>query len=378
MKALLWLDSIAAVMHHQSEMKRRSWILILIFIAFAYVFFSISDAKKINPPSKNTFLPYSQARSLGEISENFSTGLPFIGRSYMGYIDTNSKMLYAQLSNARVAIDAKGWIFYSRFAETLELHDLTKKTTHLAAFAYPWFKSSWRILMRGDQMGVAKIDDQGTIQWQKEFPMQITALDANSEFIVIGLLNGMIYIFDKEGNRTICSLQNLGGLRTIYAIAISEDSDCIISLAGLSPQNIETFKKEDNLYTFAYATQVKQSSVLQASMAIARDRSYAIVARGSEVLYYNIKNNLCRTLMLPQEKNASRLAKGEGKPLYYTLGVVRKDQVALLRTIESDMNNVDVILLKDGILEREWIGASGIASNNDAFAVIFQDGVELQ
>lgn len=357
-------------------MKRRSRILILILLAFLYVVFAVRDTKKSTPSSQPTFLSFAQARSISEMPHGFPDRLPFNGGFNFGYIDIASKIVYSQPSTARVAIDEHGWITYARVPDSLELHELGQKSVQLSAFAYPWFKSTWRILLRGDQMGIAKIDDQGTIQWQREFPMQITAIDANSRYFVAGLLDGSIYIFDKDGNRIVCASQSFSTIRTIFALAISEDGKYIVALKGISPQNIETFKNEKTMFTLVNTTKVANASVSQGSMSISKNGTYAIAARGESIIYYNIKNNISRNVPFPTRDQAASSA-GEGTR-YFAIGSIGENGIALLRMSGLNPSTSDVLLLRNGLLEREWEGATGIASSGDSFAVLFQDGVELQ
>ena len=357
-------------------MKRRSRILILILLALVYVVIAVRTTKMSGPSVQGQFLSFSQAHPVSELPVSAKMMLPFASGGHLGYIDPRAGLLYAQLSDGRVAIDGRGWISYSRSAGPLELHDLTKKSAEIQAFAYPWFKSSWRMLVRGDQMGIANIDAKGAILWQREFPVQITAIDANSKRVVVGLLDGSIYVYDENGNRIVCSSQNLGGIRTVYGLAISESGDNIVAVSGLSPQNIETFKRENNAYVFAHASTLEKSSVLQASVALSADGSHALIARGSEVLYYSVKFNIARPLSLPRQSDAGPVARGD--PLYYALGAVGSREIAILRTSAEDLGESDVVLLKDGLFEREWAGGTGIAANSNTFAVVFQDGVELR
>lgn len=357
-------------------MKRRSRILILVLLAFFYVVFAIRDTKKDTHLSQPSFLSFARARSISEISDHLPRRLPFNSGFNFGYIDTTSKIVYTQPSTANVAIDENGWISYTRVPDSLEMHELGQKTAQLSAFAYPWFKSTWRILLRGDQMGIAKIDNQGAIQWQKEFPMQITAIDANSRYVAAGLLDGSIYIFDKEGNRIICASQRLSGIRTIYALVISDDGKYIIVLKGISPQNIETFKIDKNMYTLLNTTKVANPSVVQGSMSISKNGSYAVIAQDDNIIYYNIYNNTYKPIVLTQQ-NATGKSLGESTR-YFAIGAVGDDGVALLRISGSNPTTTDVVLLRNGLLDRMWVGATGIAGSGDSFAVLFQDGIELQ
>ncbi len=225
-------------------------------------------------------------------------------------------------------------------------------------------------------MGIAKIDDQGAIQWQREFPMQITAIDANSRYFVAGLLDGSIYIFDKDGNRIVCASQSFSGIRTIYALAISDDGEYIVALKGISPQNLETFKKEKTMYTLVKTRKVAHVSVSQGSICISKNGEYAIASNDSDIIYYNIKNNISRNVVLPQQNQAGQDAVDRAR--YFVIGTVGENGVALLRVSGSNSGTSDVILLRNGLFEREWPGATGIASSGDSFAVLFQDGIELQ
>ncbi len=248
-------------------------------------------------------------------------------------------------------------------------------TEVLMAYAYPWFKASWRILVRSDQMGIARFNNQGSILWEKEFSMPITALDASSQVIAVGLLDGSLHIFDAEGALVFAAQAGFQDIQTIYGIAVSGDSKYIVVLKGFSPQKIETYKQSESSYTRISESPLKQQAVLQATMAFAEDDSHVIIARENQLIYYNIKDNYNKQIELQAEHNEP-LDKDEGVQ-FFALGPIGRATIAVLRIKVPDPLDSEVLILKHGLLRRVAPDAISVSEGQGTLAIVYRDGIEL-
>jgi len=362
-------------MHHQYAMKKRSYSAVLFIAAIFFSLFSVRITRQEDAVEESIFLPFSQAQDVASVPSSRNAFLSFVGDSALGYVDTAADRLYAQPYQGKAAIDNQGWITYDRLATDVQLHGTDGQHRVLMAYAYPWFKASWRILVRSDQMGIARFNNQGSILWGKEFSMPITALDASSQVIAVGLLDGSLHIFDAEGALVFAAQAGFQDIQTIYGIAVSGDSKYIVVLKGFSPQKIETYKQSESSYTRISESPLKQQAVLQATMAFAEDDSHVIIARENQLIYYNIKDNYNKQIELQAEHNES-LDKDEDVQ-FFALGPIGRATIAVLRIKVPDPLDSEVLILKHGLLRRVAPDAISVSEGQGTLAIVYRDGIEL-
>lgn len=320
-------------------------------------------------------MPFLQAQDLASLPSSRDGFISFVGDSELGYIDTAGNRLYSQPCQTKAAIDDQGWITYDRLAAGLQMHGADGQSRALSAYAYPWFKSSWRILVRADQMGIARIDDSGSILWEKEFSMPITALDASSRVVAVGLLDGSLHVFDIQGKLAFLAPAGFQDIRTIYGVAVSGDSKYVVALKGFSPQKIETYRQTESSYTKVSESTIKQQAVLQATMAFAEDESHVLIARGNQLIYYNVKGNYIKQIELNTGENYS--SNQDEDVHFFILQATGRATVAVLKVKTSEPLDSEILILKQGLMERRAPGATSIASGRGSLAIIYKDGVEL-
>ncbi len=357
-------------------MRRRFYGLILGIAAIIFSLFSVRSTLPEREIASSVFLTFSEALDLSRIPmARTDQIMPFIGDSFLGYADLSKNKLYVHPFKERAAIDKLGWITYDRLATDLQLYDINGRKRSLQAYAYPWFKASWRVLLRADQMGIALIDETGFILWEKEFPMPVTAIDASSSFLAIGTLDGSISVFDRNGCAVLSIQASFQESQTIYGLALSKDSKYLIILRGISPKKIETYRFEDNSFAKLSESSLMVNTTFQATMAIAQDNSHAIMSFGDLLIYYNIKNKYYK--ILEAEMLGGDLSENQTDVRYFVLGPLGYSLVAILRSGLEDTAKSDVLILNHGLLVHIAHGALGAISDEEVIGFVYKDGVEL-
>ncbi len=343
--------------------------------AILFSLVSVRGARQKGVRGESTFLPFSQAQSVVELPSSRIGLVPFIGDSMLGYLDASAGKLYAMPYQERAAIDARGWITYDRLATNVQLYGIDGKGKALQAFAYPWFKASWRILVRADQMGIARIDEQGRILWEREFSMPITALDASSFVLAVGLLDGSLDILDTQGKSVFLAQEDFHNIRTIYGVAVSADSKYVVVLKGLLPQKIETYRQSASSYIKISESSLKSESVLQASMAFAEDDSHVILARGNQLLYYNVKANYIKQIEVSTGTAQDGPSEKGGDVQCFALQSPGGATVPVLQVRTTGPSDTSILILKHGLLELVAQGAVSLAGGEGGLAIVYEDGV---
>ncbi len=358
-------------------MKRRSYSIVLFLGAILFSLVSVRGARQKGVLGESTFLPFSQAQRVADLPPSRNDLVPFIGDSMLGYLDAAAGKLYAMPYQERAVIDAQGWITYDRLATNVQLYGTDGKGKTLQAFAYPWFKASWRILIRADQMGVARIDEQGRILWEKEFSMPISALDASSSVLAVGLLDGSLYILDTQGKPVFLAQEDFHEVRTVYGVAVSDDSKYVAVLKGLSPQKIEAYRQSASSYVRMSESILRPEAVLQTSMAFAEDDSYVILARGNQLLYYNVKANYIKQIEVSTGAAQDGLPEKGGDVQFFALPSPGGATVPVLQVRTSDPSDTSILILKHGLLELVAQGAVSLSGGEGWLAIVYEDGVQL-
>ena len=357
-------------------MRKRSYGLILILTAILFSLFSIRGTSFRSTTEAGIFMPFSRAQDSRDLTSASSDALlPFLGDSVLGYVDTETQRAFIEAYQERAAIDDRGWITYDRLATDLQLYEKNGYSKAISAYAYPWFKASWRVLVRADQMGIARMDEKSAVLWEKEFSTPITAIDASSKMIVIGLLDGSLHIFNTRGQAVFVASAGFREVQVIYGVAISQDSHYVVVLKGRSPQKIETYRQKETSYSKVSESLLAQESGLQATMAVADDNSHVIIARGDAVIYYNIKDNYNRNLQM--NIGDRDYFDTDEKSQFFVLGATGASTIALLRAMTSQPRKTEVLILKQGMLERFAPEALSVSASGENLLIIYKDGVEL-
>ena len=372
-------------MHHRNEMKKRRFrIVAFIVAAVLFVLLSVRGTKKQEHVTETIFLPFSSALDPANISRQYPTPslIPFLGDGYLGYVDSVSNKLYAAQFSDRAAIDSSGWISYDRLATAFHAFSVGSRPSTLAGYGYPWFKSSRRFMIRADQMGIAEIRTDGSIVWEREFPMPITAIDATPTTLGIGFLDGSIRLLGTKGENLYSESWNYQQnsqydsqhIRTVYGIALSGDARYAVVFRGISPRTIDSYRRAGTGFVKFSERQLHGGSPLQATMCYAEDDSHVVIAQGGQLIYYNTKKNYIRELA---DVDASASPDSDTLVQDFVLGPTGGNSIAVLQVQSKNPKAAKVLILKHGIIEREESGAVSVSVGKGTLIIVRRDGVGI-
>lgn len=369
-------------MHHHAGMKRKRTGLAAAFaLALAVALFSIRSTGQIPVITSRSFLSFASAHS---ISQAFSLKadaagpalIPFAALDRAGYIDPERAAIYTFPYSERIAIDASGWIQYDQLGELLEIEKPGQVPLTLRAFAYPWFHAGRRFLLRADQMALAEIDDRGTIVWEHEFPMIITALDASADLAAAGLLDGSIVLMGRRGAVSYLKPDNSRGIAsTVYGLALSSDGKMVAVIRGMSPKRIELFAASGTMLQKKKECLLPSNAPHQATAAFSDDGSHVIAAMGGELYHYDVRSN--RVVSLASDMGQ------DGNRAYTVLGPAGRQSIAVLAAAPADSGKDNAIVdscavwvLRHGEPILSYPGAVGFSASKQTLAFVTERGVD--
>jgi len=134
-----------------------------------------------------------------------------------------------------------GYINFSRIPKNLVFRD--NRGNFLRSFrltGYPMLdKRGQRLfLMNSESTGLKVLNVESEESWTIEFPTLITSFCFSDDYILLGLLNGMIKVFNNSGELIGDYLENGSRIPIILGCAISPNGKDVIVLSGIDPQKL--------------------------------------------------------------------------------------------------------------------------------------------
>lgn len=147
-------------------------------------------------------------------------------------------------------------------------------------------------LIRPDQQGIAELNDEGTpLRWEREFGSIITTAAASQSLSAWGLLDGKLFLLDREGLilRIIDPRQE--GINSahpcVYALAMSGQGQSIALLYGISPQYVLVYERKSGFYSLSYSKALQGDLRSTQSAAFSRDGRDLLVKTADGLVYFD-------------------------------------------------------------------------------------------
>jgi len=223
------------------------FIFSLILFIFYFILFPYTTEKEISVKPLIVHNLEQETTPSDILSEeelySFKTG------NFFGYLDKNGNVLFKDTVLYNVALSDYGFINYSSIQnENQTLVFMNPGGNYIQSFnlpGYPFFSDNGKrlFIIKIDATGFREVAYDGDEIWSAGFASIITSFSANEEYVVVGLLNGMIKVFSRSGECIYSYLSDESRLSVMYGTAISRNSRTITALSGIDPQNLLVFRK---------------------------------------------------------------------------------------------------------------------------------------
>ena len=209
----------------------------------------------------------------------------FRSGTQFGYVNSNGDILFLDSVFDDVSIGTKGFVNYSSMGLNLlpQSPDGSVETV-LATRGYPMFYDDRLFVFATNRTRVEEWSIDGTLIWSNDFGSLITAMDANSERTVVGLLDGTTSVFASNGSLIDNLSIEESRISAIYGCGISVDSQIVAVVHGLDPQRLSVFRWEESEYRLV------RSRTLESSFR--QNRMVAISATGEWIYLESIDSVL--------------------------------------------------------------------------------------
>jgi hypothetical protein len=166
-----------------------------------------------------------------------------------GYFDADGRILHTERVLYDVTMSDRGYINYSRIPRNLVLKDSTghfiRSYQHTG---YPILNGSAdRIsFLHQDSTGFTTIDLESEEAWQREFATIVTSLSMNQEKVLVGLLNGVLKLYNGKGEELL-EVQIPGSrIPVVFGCALGDGGRHMAAVGGLDPQKLVFIRIKDN------------------------------------------------------------------------------------------------------------------------------------
>ena len=158
-----------------------------------------------------------------------------------GFIDLAGNVAVRERILFDATLTDSGYINFPRIPENLVLRD--DRGNFLRSFrltGYPILDSqSERLfLLNSESTGLMVVNVESEESWTVEFPTLITSLCFSDDFILVGLLNGMIKVFDNSGELMRDNWDSVSRVPITLGCAISPNGRDVVAVSGIDPQKL--------------------------------------------------------------------------------------------------------------------------------------------
>ncbi len=241
-----------------AEKKRKKWLILSFVVFIVYLFVASSPIPEetvlINRWIVSTPQAGSENRDQKVLPASTGTWIPFKIADRFGYFDPEGHFAFNQPIDNYVSLSSSLWAEYGSQDDQIDVHSFKDDgIIHLKnPHGYPFFADNKIFIVGNEQNSVESVDNSGKVLWKYDFSAPITALDAESDLVLIGGLNGTIEVLNNQG-KSIFSFE-AGGSRipVIVGARLSWDGKKIALISGIDRQRFILLERSGVPYKVSY------------------------------------------------------------------------------------------------------------------------------
>ena len=178
----------------------------------------------------------------------------------LGYIDAQGNILFHENIAYDAAMGDDFFVNYSALPLNLIIRGRQGEfLANIGGNGYPFVKNGKLFLVSPDGHGLARVDNDGNILWERKFPSLITVADAGEKSIVLGFLNGGIAVLGNDGDTDYEVPPERGGLPVTLQAGIAADAARFAAVSGAAPQRLRLFAREASGYAPVFEAELRSS-----------------------------------------------------------------------------------------------------------------------
>ena len=256
-----------------AKIRKRWWIGPVIFAFIIYVFItarpiqreSILRSRWIS--SLETGIPVY----MGENEANFTGELiPFLIGSRFGYIQDNGVFALNRVINDYIAYSERYWTEYQAIPSSMQIMNTQSVSQFTLSDSqgsegfssgsssgitrgYPLFLDDNIYILGMEQNSISSLGTRGEHNWTFDFSAPLTCIDAASNHVLAGTLDGTVILLDPNGRQVFTPFEPGGSdYAIILGCAISQDANMIAVVSGINNQRFLLLERSGDIYITIY------------------------------------------------------------------------------------------------------------------------------
>jgi hypothetical protein len=285
-----------------AKKKKKYWIILVFFIFVAYVFIAAQPI-----PMETILVPRWLSSLESDYSAVMSTEnnptqnylVPFTLGNRFGYVDTHGQFTINQPVKGIVSLSEDRWAEFEAVPEAIHIRSPQGESLTVIEKdrGYPLFLDGKIFLIGENQTSLSLADESGELLWTYDFAAPLTSIDANSDLILIGSLDGTVEILTSSGKRIYTFSPGGSRLAVILGCRISKDGSRLAIVSGYDDQRFLILERFGDSYRVVYHEFLDDGFRHAVHISfIANDRWIAFERRGGVGLY---ETELRRSIMVP-------------------------------------------------------------------------------
>jgi hypothetical protein len=337
--------------------KKRYWFIIGILLCIIYAFIAAQPipVETILAPRWLSSLETGYSAVVQNDDRGTGEMLPFLLGERFGYIDTQGNYIINQARKGYVSLSGDRWAEFEAVPGSIEVRSPQNETllTIPDSRGYPFFLDNKIFVIKDEQNALSLVDDVGRSLWTYDFAAPLTSIDAASNLILAGSLDGAVELLDQRGRRVFFFEPGGSRLAVILGCRISKDGSRLAIISGIDDQRFLLLERFGDSYKVVYHEFLEDGFRRAVHIAFIDNDSRVIFEREGGLGIYEINSR--KSIKLPLKGSISAIEESGGEGLVFIIssqGEDKKNLVAIRLPgsviIEAPFKSKDVFLSRYG------------------------------
>lgn len=289
--------------------------------------------------------------------------IPYKNSHMFGYSTIDGDIIYTEPIIYNAAESEDFFINYSSVSETLLIKNTTGEiSATISSPGYPVIKNERLFILDVDRCGIAEWDLTGEKLWGKRYPSLITSFDCSRSETVVGLLNGEVLLYNREGDYLYRDQSTESRVQIVYAAALSGEGTHFAVIEGLDPQRLLLFERRDEGYVPVHTERIANPL---------RREAFVMFSKNDDYLFFEGDGVLNRLDLRKRSINKFTII---GAPL--AVDYLPRFAVHIIHSGGTDASVLDVFS-EGGFHVNRFFLSPGTTVGRNGNALFFQRGREL-
>jgi len=241
-----------------AQKRKRVQIFIIILIFFVYFLAAARPVpretvlshrwiKSLALSPQSSFMQEENNSAENELIVPVLSGalLPFSLGSRFGYVDSLGQFAINRSIINNICLSPDMWTEYGAEPANIVINNISDNTSINIenTRGYPILLDDRIFILGSEQNSLSQISKNGSVLWTYEFGAPITCMDAASELVVTGSLDGAVEVFNGKGERVYYFEPGGSRYSVILGCAVSKNGAYIGIVCGIEQQRFLLFER---------------------------------------------------------------------------------------------------------------------------------------